>query len=158
VARPARLHLRRVTQALKDAGYAHALPEAVRRLLAGLAKDGRSEAGGIGSLSLRAIDGETLHVKLQRDWQALARTAQLRQSAAGLLLAHLTGQLPTGARGVDLLAATTLGALLAVINQRCRLAGRGASPRKAARPRLAVAARARGDPAQQGLWRCFARR
>jgi ATP-dependent DNA helicase RecQ len=109
------LHLRRVTQALKDAGYAHALPEAVRRLLAGLAKDGRSESGGIGSLSLRAIDGETLHVKLQRDWQALARTAQLRQSAAGLLLAHLTGQLPTGARGVDLLAATTLGALLAVI-------------------------------------------
>jgi hypothetical protein len=43
-------------------------------------------------------------------------------------------------------------------HQRCRLARRSASPRKAARPRLAVAARARGDPAQQRLWRCFARR
>ncbi|MBK9440542.1 MAG: RecQ family ATP-dependent DNA helicase [Comamonadaceae bacterium] len=109
------LHLRRVTQALKDAGHPQALPESVRRLLTGLAKDGRTESGGIGSLSLRAIDAETLHVKLQRDWQALARTAQLRQTAAGLLMAHLTSQLPAGARGVDLLAATTLGALLAVI-------------------------------------------
>lgn len=105
------LHLRHAVQHLKDAGHKHALPETILRILRSLASDGRSEEGGLGSLRLRSLDAETVQVTLQREWSALEKTARLRRTAAEHLLAHLLSCLPQGARGMDLLAETTLGKL-----------------------------------------------
>ena len=109
------LHLRHATQRLKDAGRAYALPEKLWRILRSLSTDGRSEDGGVGSVRLRRLDAETIEVKLQREWSALAKTAQLRRAAAKRLLEHLLSCLPQGLRGTDLLAGTTLGKLLAAL-------------------------------------------
>ena len=107
------LHLRLITQRLKDAGHAQALPEQVWRLLRGIAADGRGEGSGKGSLGLRRRDQETVRVTLQRSWQVLAETASRRRTAAQCLLKHLLGCLPPGSRQrTDLLAETTLGKLM----------------------------------------------
>ncbi|MDY7576578.1 RecQ family ATP-dependent DNA helicase [Actimicrobium sp. CCI2.3] len=110
------LQLRHATQALKDAGHTTALPEKLARIVRSLASDGRNEDGGTGSLRLRRLDAESLHITLQRDWSALAKTAALRRSAASVLLAHLLASVPTGLRGADLLAVTTLGKLHAAMD------------------------------------------
>ena len=109
------LHLRLATQRLKDDGHAYALPELLRRIVRSIAADGRGEGGGGGSLDLRVRDGETIHVTLQRDWQSLKKTAELRRAAAGCLLDHLVASLPPDSRGTDLLAETTLGKLLTAV-------------------------------------------
>jgi len=105
------LHLRVTTQRLKDAGHREALPEKLLRILRSLAGDGRNESGGIGSLRLRRVDAETVQVTLQREWNAIAKTAELRRAAGGRLLEHLLACLPQGMRGTDLLAQTTFGKL-----------------------------------------------
>ena len=81
------------------------------RILRSLGADGRGAGGGKGSLELQKMDAETVQVTLQREWPALEQTAELRRSAAACLLAHLLASLPSGSRGVDLLAETTLGKL-----------------------------------------------
>ena len=109
------LHLRQATQELKDEGHAHALPELLRGIVRSIAADGRGEGGGGGSLGLRGRDRETVQVTLQREWGALGKTAELRRTAAGLLLDHLLAALPQDSRGTDLLAETTMGKLLAAV-------------------------------------------
>lgn len=109
------LHLRRVAQHLKDVGLPHVLPEHVWRLLRSLAMDGRAEDRGVGSLNLKRLDVETVQVGLQREWDALERTAALRRAAASRLLEHLLDCLPQGKKGTDLLAETTLGKLTEAI-------------------------------------------
>lgn len=111
------LHLRQATQALKDAGHASALPEKLVRMMNGIAADGRTEEGGIGSLRLRRLDAEHMQVTLQREWTKLVRTAELRRQAASLVLRHLLAALPPGARGSDLLAETSLGKLHAAVKE-----------------------------------------
>ena len=109
------LHLRQATQALKDEGHTNALPELLRRIVRSIAADGRGEGGGGGSLGVRSRDRETMLVTLERDWEALKKTAELRRAAAGRLLEHLITKLQPGTRGTDLLVETTLGELLAAI-------------------------------------------
>ena len=109
------LNLRLAAQRLKDDGHAYPLPELLRRIVRSIAADGRGEGGGGGSLGVRGRDGETVHVTLQRDWQSLKKTAELRRAAAGRLLDHLLASLPPDSRGTDLLAETTLGKLLTAI-------------------------------------------
>jgi ATP-dependent DNA helicase RecQ len=109
------LHLRRVSQHLKDAGYTQALPERIQRLLLGLESDGRSDNQGLGSIRLRKIDAESVLLTLQRDWGRLQDTTELRRSAARLLLNHLLSRVPPDSRGNDLLAKTTLGNLNAAV-------------------------------------------
>ena len=109
------LHLRIATQRLKDDGLEYALPELLRRIVRSIAADGRGEGGGVGSLGMRGRDAETMQVTLQREWKALEKTAELRRAAAGHLLDHLLACLPSGSRGTDLLAETTLGKLLKAI-------------------------------------------
>ncbi len=110
------LQLRQATQELRNDGHTHALPERLRRIVRSIAADGRGEGGSGGSLGLRGRDRETLQVTLQREWPALAKTAELRRTAADLLLDHLLNTLPRGSRGTDLLAETTLGKLLSAVN------------------------------------------
>ena len=109
------LHLRIAAQVLCDEGLADPLPERLWRILRGIAYDGRGEDGAVGSLTVRKQDAETARVTLQREWRALEETARIRREAAGRLLEHLVGCLPTGSRGTDLLAETTLGKLLQTI-------------------------------------------
>ena len=109
------LHVRLATQRLKDAGHTSALPERVVRILRGLALDGRGEEGGRGSLGLRGLGREAVQITLQREWAALIETAERRRAAARVLLDRLLASLPSGSRGTDLLAETTLGQLLNAI-------------------------------------------
>ena len=83
------LHLRRVSQNLKDQGYEYAVPARIGRLLRSLAKDGRNDAGGLGSISLKTHGLETVQVKLHRDWRALDETAKRRRLGAATLLNQL---------------------------------------------------------------------
>ena len=106
------LQLRQAPQELRNDGHTHALPERLHRIVRSIAADGRGEGGSGGSLGLRGHDRETL----QREWPALAKTAELRRRAADLLLDHLLSTLPRGSRGTDLLAETTLGKLLSAVN------------------------------------------
>ena len=110
-------HLRQATQQLKDLGYQDALPEKVWRLLRSLSMDGRTDAGGVGSIRLKKLTPETVQITLQRDWRDLDKTAQLRRAGAAALLEQLLGTLPKGARGNDLLAETTLGRLRGAIDE-----------------------------------------
>jgi ATP-dependent DNA helicase RecQ len=125
------LHLRQAAQRLRDAGHGEALPEKLWRILRSLAADGRSEEGGLGSLRLRRIDAETAQVVLQREWQAIAKTAELRRAAAARLLQHLLRCLPENSRGTDLLAETTLGDLRLAIEGDALLKSQLKDPTKA---------------------------
>jgi hypothetical protein len=124
------LHLRRMTQYLKDMGHVHALPEIIWRLVRGIAQDGRRDESGTSSLRLRRIDAETVEVHLQREWSALTRTAEIRRAAAKRLLDHLLQSVPVGSRGTDLLAETTLGKLLAAITGDLELKSSVKEPQK----------------------------
>ena len=125
-----RLHLRLATQKLKDQGFAYALPELLRRIIRSISADGRGEGGSGGSLGVRGRDGETMQLTLQRDWRALERMAEVRRSAAGRLLHHLLACLPSGTRGTDLLAETTLGKLLTSIRSDITLRSEVRDPSK----------------------------
>ena len=109
------LHLRIAAQVLRDDGLADPLPERLWRIVRGIAYDSHGEDGAAGSLTVRKQDAKTARVTLQREWRALEETARIRREAAGRLLEHLVGCLPTGSRGTDLLAETTLGKLLQAI-------------------------------------------
>ncbi len=70
------LHLRHAAHDLKEAGHLDVLPEKIARIVRSLSIDGRDSDSGIGSVRLRRLDPETLEVKLQRNWDDLAKTAQ----------------------------------------------------------------------------------
>ena len=126
----AALHLRVACQVLRDEGLADPLPERLWRILWSIARDGRGEDGGAGSLTVRKQDSETARVTLRREWQALEETARRRREAAARLLNHLLECLPSGSRGTDLLAETTLGKLLKAIESDLVLKSRIKNPRK----------------------------
>ncbi len=109
------LQLRHATQRLKDAGRSHALPKKLARIIRSLASDGRNEDSGLGSIRFKNIDAESIYVTLQRNWQALEDTAALRRTAANVIVEHLLSVPRDQEQGVDLLAQTSLGQLLAAV-------------------------------------------
>ena len=124
------LHLRLATQRLKNEGHSFALPELLRRILQSIAADGRDEGGGGGSLGVRGRDRETVQVTLQRDWDALEKMAEVRRAAASRLLGHLLSCLPSGSRGTDLLAETTLGKMLTSVTSDMTIASEVRNPNR----------------------------
>ena len=126
----ASLHLRIASQVLRDQGLPDPLPERLWRILCSIAYDGRGDDGAAGSLTVRKRDAETASVTLQREWGALEETAQLRREAAARLLEHLLACLPSGSRGTDLLAETTLGKLLQAVESDMLLKSKLRHPNK----------------------------
>ena len=124
------LHLRLATQRLKEEGHTSALPERLWRIVRSIAADGHGEGSGGASLAVRKLDPETVRVTLQREWDALEQTANLRRAGAERLLEHLLASLPPGSRGTDLLAETTLGKLLNAVKSGQILMSRVKNPVK----------------------------
>ena len=124
------LHLRVASQVLRDAGLVDPLPERLWRILRSIAADGRGEGGSAGSLGIRKHDAETVRVTLQREWSALDETASRRREGARRLLEHLLAVLPSGIRGTDLLAETTIGKLLEALTSDLALKSRVKDPEK----------------------------
>ena len=113
---PQPLNLTETCQALRDKGHAQMRPDLVETILRGMAQDGRDQDGGRGNLALRKVSRNMIFVRLERSWQVVARTADLRRQGAQALLAHLTGKLAKGTRGKDIQVETTLGAMLDALN------------------------------------------
>ena len=124
------LHLRNAAQVLRDEGLPEPLPERLWRIVSSIAYDGRGEDGAAGSLTVRKTDRETARVRLQREWGELEEFAGLRHEASRRLLDHLLDRLPSGSRGIDLLAETTLGKLVAAIESDLILKNRAQHPEK----------------------------
>ncbi len=125
------LHLRFAAQNLRNQGEPEPLPERLWRIIRGISYDGREEDdGAAGSITVRRLDSETVHVTLQREWKALEETAEIRREAAGVLLNHLLSRLPERSRGTDLLSATTLRKLLQAIESDVMLKARVRYPEK----------------------------
>ena len=106
-----RLGLRHLAQHLREKDIENPLPERLLRILRSISADGRDEPDARRSIEIRARDMDTISVRLRRPWEAIERIARLRRDGAGLLLNHLVGRVPSGARGVDLLVETTYGNL-----------------------------------------------
>ena len=123
------LHLRPVTQAVKEEGHEGALTVLVLRLLRSISMDGRGEEGP-GSIDLRQLDRDRVSVKLNREWPLLLETARRRREASSVLLRHLLEQLEPGAQGADLLVETTLGNLLSSIESDLELRSWVRDPRR----------------------------
>ena len=105
------LNLRKATQRIKDAGHKQVRPEHIVRILRGIAGDGRDEGSAAGSIAVSHPDSESVWVTLKREWGSLGNVAKRRRAGAARLLDHLLSCLPSGRRGTDLLAETTLGEL-----------------------------------------------
>jgi ATP-dependent DNA helicase RecQ len=110
------LNLRLVSHSLRECGHPGTRPDTVELLLRAIAGDGRNDAQGTGSLSVRKLDRECFGITLQRPWQALAQAAQLRRTGAEMLLRTLEDGVQAGKRGTDIEVETTVGTLIAVLD------------------------------------------
>lgn len=124
------LNLKVASQELRDRGHATVRPDIIDRIVRGIARDGRDESEGVGSLQIRKIDREHLSLRLQRTLQMLTVTAQIRRLAARVLLTALQKAAPKQARGKDIQIETTLGALMATLNGDLELSGAVSDPSK----------------------------
>lgn len=87
------LSLRRLNQRLLD-DAAVSDPTALRRLLKGLAQDGRGLAGEKGSIEWRPLSRDHYRVRLRRSWTALVETAERRRQVAKVVLETLLAKVP----------------------------------------------------------------
>ncbi|WP_217900526.1 RecQ family ATP-dependent DNA helicase [Maliponia aquimaris] len=110
------LNLQPACQQLRDKGHAQVRPDIVEKLLRGMTRDGRDLDGGKGNIRLHKRARNSLSVALNRSWDVLEHSADLRRQAGEALLTHLLGRLDKGQRGKDLQVETTLGDLLASLN------------------------------------------
>jgi ATP-dependent DNA helicase RecQ len=83
---PLELNLRQVNQRLVDKGFNDSTSHALKLLLYGLARDGRGLAGQSGSIRLSARGNNCFVVSLNREWEAVLATVQIRQQAANIAL------------------------------------------------------------------------
>ncbi len=102
-------------QILRDQGHVGARPDLIEAHLRSLAQDGRDEEGGRGNIHLRKANRNTYLVRMQRSWEMVSRTAEIRRRGAELLLQHLEGLVAKGTRGKDLRVETTMGKMQAAI-------------------------------------------
>ncbi|MGA0615873.1 RecQ family ATP-dependent DNA helicase [Paracoccus sp. KR1-242] len=127
---PQPLNLAATCQALRDEGHEGVRPHLVEAHLRSFAQDGRDEDGGRGNIHLRKVNRNTCLVRLQRSWDMLSLTAELRRRGAELLLQHLEGLVSKGARGKDIRVESTMGKLQAAITGDVLLRGAIRDPNK----------------------------
>ncbi|WP_076392990.1 RecQ family ATP-dependent DNA helicase [Rhizobium sp. RU33A] len=109
------LHLATTCQMLRDQGHATVRPDLIEAHLRSFAQDGRDDDGGRGNVHFQKLNRSTCLVRLQRSWEALSKTAELRRRGSELLLLHLEGLVPKGTRGKDIRVETTIGKLQGAI-------------------------------------------
>lgn len=102
-------------QVLRDQGHLGARPDLIEAHLRSLAQDGRDEDGGRGNIHLRKVNRNTCLIRLQRSWEMISRTAEVRRRGAELLLQYLEGLVAKGTRGKDIRVETTMGKLQAAV-------------------------------------------
>jgi ATP-dependent DNA helicase RecQ len=90
------LSLRSLNQRLLDTGLV-CTPDLVLQLLKSLGGDGKDVAGGKGSLTMQYKTRDQYRVKLQRTWDELLTTAELRRETASVVLGFLLGKIPNEA-------------------------------------------------------------
>ncbi|MGQ0565265.1 MAG: RecQ family ATP-dependent DNA helicase [Gemmobacter sp.] len=113
---PLPLLLAETCQVLRDRGHEGVRPDLVETLLRGMAQDGREEEGGGGNLQVRKARRGTMMVRLEKSWDLVVKTAEVRRLAAERLLRHLTGLVAKGTRGKDLQVETTVGRLMSELS------------------------------------------
>ncbi len=112
------LSLRHLNQSLLDEGYGDSNPEILRRLLTGLAKDGKGLAGKKGSMTLKYQGLDQYRVKLNRDWTALTATAEIRLAVAKVALDGIMQRIDDHAKpSGELLVEFSAEDLLAALNR-----------------------------------------
>ena len=99
---PHPLTLAATCQVLRDQGHGGVRPDLIEGHLRSFAQDGRDDEGGRGNITLRKANRNTCLVRLQRSWDMLSRTAELRRRGAELLLQHMEGLVNKGTRGKDI--------------------------------------------------------
>ena len=117
-------------QELRQRGHGEVRPDLVETLLRGMAQDGRDMEGGRGNLSLRKSARGSILVRLQRSWNVVSQTAELRRQGAQRLLTYLLTHVPKGTRGKDIQVETTLGNLLSTITGDTLLRGAVKDPNR----------------------------
>ncbi len=118
------LSLRRLNQRLIDQGLERSNPEILRNLIASLARDGQGLAGSRGSITFRYAGRDRYKIKLQRDWNSLRATAELRQAAAKAVLDAILARIPAGTPpDANVLVEFSAEDLLAHLKQDIILAG-----------------------------------
>lgn len=90
------LSLRQLNQRLSDEGLPSQI-DRLRKLLYGLARDGRGLAGRSGSLELRHTEGDLFQVLLRRRWDDLLATASKRRDVARVALQAMQARIPADA-------------------------------------------------------------
>ncbi|NPD17619.1 RecQ family ATP-dependent DNA helicase [Xinfangfangia sp. D13-10-4-6] len=124
------MNLAATCQSLRDQGHIGVRPDLIELHLRSFAHDGRDEDGGRGNINLRKANRNTCLIRLQRSWDMLARTAELRRRGAELLLQHLEGLVTKGTRGKDIRVETTMGQLQAALTGDVLLRGEIRDPNK----------------------------
>ena len=145
------LSLRRLNQRLLDEGFA-SVPQLLLALLTSLSRDGKGLAGQRGSLDLFYLNQDHYRVKLQRDWEALVKTAQRRSELAKLLLDAIFAKIPeqTPASG-DLLVEFSLDDLMQSLRSDLFMAGQVKNPLAAIERALMFLHEQKVITLQQGL-------
>lgn len=123
-------NLKLASQEMRDSGHPVVRPDIVDRLIRGIARDGRDESDGIGSFQVRKIDREHISIRLQRSWQALSVTAQLRRLAGRVLLNSLKNDVPDKVKGKDIQVETTVGKLMSALMSDLELSSAISDPSK----------------------------
>ncbi|MEN6483495.1 MAG: RecQ family ATP-dependent DNA helicase [Syntrophobacteraceae bacterium] len=90
------LSLRKLNQNLKGEGF-ETNPAVLRGLLKSLSLDGKGLAGTQGSLQYCHLGMDRYRVKLLRDWEALQKTAERRQSVSEVVLGAILSRIPADA-------------------------------------------------------------
>ena len=110
---PLDLDLRQVNQKLLDLGHTFSTPESVKRILFGLGRDGKGLAGQSGSINVRNRGNNCFAISLNRDWQTIARTVEIRQQAATVALRVISAAIPKAASpSANLLVEFTLESIV----------------------------------------------
>jgi ATP-dependent DNA helicase RecQ len=145
------LSLRRLNQRLLDEGF-RSVPQLLLALLTSLSRDGKGLAGQRGSLDLFYLNQDHYRVKLQRDWEALVKTAQRRSELAKLLLDAIFGKIPeqTPASG-ELLVEFSLDDLIHALRGDLFMAGQVKNPLAAVERALMFLHEQKIITLQQGL-------